>query len=65
MPVGVDYAETAMFHALQQELKMKDGIVSFKSNYGYLMPWNEYYTPKALNAIFTKRLACKSIYEKL
>ena len=38
---------------------MKEGIVSFKSDYGYLMPWNEYYAPKALNAILQKGLRAK------
>jgi hypothetical protein len=34
-------------------------LVSFKSDYGYLMPWNEYYTPKALSAILQKELRAK------
>jgi len=59
---GVDYAENISLKKAGNEiseLKMKDGIVSFKSNYGYLMPWNEYYTPKALNAILQKGLRAK------
>ena len=34
-------------------------MVSFNSDYGYLMPWNEFYTPKALNAISKKGLRSK------
>ena len=59
---GVDYAENISLKKAGNEiseLKMKDGIVSFKSNYGYLMPWNEYYAPKALNAILQKGLRAK------
>ena len=59
---GVDYAENISLKKVGNEiseLKMKDGIVSFKSNYGYLMPWNEYYAPKALNAILQKGLRAK------
>ena len=59
---GVDYAENISLKKAGNEiseLKMKDGIVSFKSDYGYLMPWNEYYTPKALNAILQKGLRAK------
>ena len=40
-------------------LKINEGSVSKKSNVGYLMPWNEYYTPKALNAILQKGLRAK------
>lgn len=36
------------------ELKLPKGVVTEKSNYGYLMPWNEFYTPKALNSILAK-----------
>ena len=59
---GVDYAENISLKKAGNEiseLKMKEGIVSFKSDYGYLMPWNEYYTPKALNAILQKGLRAK------
>ena len=41
------------------ELKLAKGNVSFKSDYGYLMPWNEYYSPKALNAILNKGIRAK------
>ncbi|APG66417.1 zinc carboxypeptidase [Tenacibaculum todarodis] len=59
---GVDYAENVSLSKAGNEildLKMKSGNVSFKSDYGYLMPWNEYYTPKALNAILEKGLRAK------
>ena len=59
---GVDYAENISLAKAGKEiteLKMNAGSVSFKSDYGYLMPWNEYYTPKALNAILQKGLRAK------
>jgi len=54
---GVDFAENVSIKRAGDEvkvLKMKEGNVSNKSNVGYLMPWNEYYTPKALNTILKK-----------
>jgi hypothetical protein len=59
---GVDYAEDIALSKAGKEildLKMKAGVVSFNSDYGYLMPWNEFYTPKALNAISKKGLRTK------
>tara|TARA_R110001592_G_scaffold38643_6_gene127403 strand:+ start:3439 stop:5928 length:2490 start_codon:yes stop_codon:yes gene_type:complete len=59
---GVDYTENIALSKVGNEitdLKMKTGSVSFKSDYGYLMPWNEYYTPKALSAILQKELRAK------
>ena len=59
---GLDYAENISLSKAGNEipdLKMKEGIVTFKSDYGYLMPWNEYYTPKALNAILQKGIRAK------
>ncbi|MFK8058733.1 MAG: zinc carboxypeptidase, partial [Polaribacter sp.] len=59
---GVDYAENVSLSKAGNEitdLKMNTGKVSFRSDYGYLMPWNEYYTPKALNAILQKGLRAK------
>jgi hypothetical protein len=41
------------------ELKMKSGSVSSKSNYAYLMEWNEYYTPKVLNKILSSDIRAK------
>lgn len=59
---GVDFAENISLNKAGVEvtsLKHKDGYVSRKSNVGYLMPWNEYYTPKALNAILQKGIRAK------
>ena len=58
----VDYAENISLSKAGNEitkLEMKQGAVSFKSDYGYLMPWNEFYAPKALNAILQKGLRAK------
>lgn len=59
---GVDFAENISLSRVGNrigELKLKSGSVSFKSDYGYLMPWNEYYTPKVLNALLQKGLRAK------
>ncbi len=59
---GVDYAENISLNIAGPEiktLKINEGNVSKKSNVGYLMPWNEYYTPKALNAILQKGIRAK------
>ncbi|WP_299059825.1 M14 family metallopeptidase [uncultured Polaribacter sp.] len=59
---GVDYAENISLSKAGNEitnLKMKQGVVSSKSEYGYLMPWNEYYAPKALNEILQKGIRAK------
>ena len=59
---GVDYAENVSLAKAGKEitsLKINTGTVSLKSDYGYLMPWNEYYTPKALNAFLQKGLRAK------
>jgi len=59
---GVDYAENVSLTKAGNEiksLKINTGSVSLKSDYGYLMPWNEYYTPKALNALLQKGLRAK------
>ena len=58
----VDYAENVSLSRAGNEitnLEMKAGNVSFKSDYGYLMPWNEFYAPKALHAILQKGLRAK------
>ena len=58
----VDCAENISLSKAGNEitkLEMKQGAVSFKSDYGYLMPWNEFYAPKALNAILQKGLRAK------
>ena len=59
---GVDFAENISISKAGNEitdLKMNAGNVSFKSDYGYLMPWNEFYAPKALNIILQKGLRAK------
>ena len=59
---GVDYAENISLNNAGPEiktLKINEGNVSKKSNVGYLMPWNEYYTPKALNTILQKGIRAK------
>ena len=59
---GVDFAENVSISKAGNEitdLKMNVGSVSFKSDYGYLMPWNEFYAPKALNTILQKGLRAK------
>jgi len=59
---GLDYAENISLNRAGAEIKNlqpKEGTVSKKSSYGYLMPWNEYYAPKALNAILQKGLRAK------
>jgi len=59
---GVDYVENVSLNKAGPEVKtlrFKEGGVRAKSNYGYLMPWNEYYTPKALNAILQKGIRAK------
>ncbi|QMU64266.1 MAG: zinc carboxypeptidase [Flavobacteriaceae bacterium] len=58
---GVDFAENISLHKAGDEvkdLKFHNGSIN-KSNYGYLMPWNEYYTPKVLNAILKKGIRAK------
>lgn len=59
---GVDFAENIPLSRVGNEittLKMTDGKVTSQSNYGYLMPWNEFYAPKALNAILKNNLRAK------
>ena len=59
---GLDYEEnisTSNAGAKVENLQMKTGAVSGKSNYAYLMEWHEYYTPKALNAILSSGLRAK------
>ncbi|ARV08093.1 zinc carboxypeptidase [Polaribacter sp. SA4-10] len=59
---GVDLAENISLNKAGKEivdLQMKQGNVSFNSSNGYLMSWNEYYTPKALNKILNKGIRAK------
>jgi len=59
---GLDYAEnisTANAGVKVENLQMKTGSVTAKSNYAYLMEWHEYYAPKALNTILGSGLRAK------
>ena len=59
---GVDYVENVSLSNAGpkiETLRIQEGSVSKSSTVGYLMPWNEYYTPKALNAILQKGLRAK------
>lgn len=44
---------------LVTNLELEKGKVTTKSGYAYLMEWNEYYTPKALNKILQKGIRVK------
>lgn len=59
---GVDFVDDISMLAAGDEvtkLELNKGEVSAKSDLGYLMPWNEYYAPKALNAILQKGIRAK------
>ena len=59
---NLDYAEgVSMSNAGEevQNLEMKAGTISAKSDYAYLMQWHEYYTPKALNNILSNGIRAK------
>ncbi|VAW25731.1 Secreted protein containing N-terminal Zinc-dependent carboxypeptidase related domain, partial [hydrothermal vent metagenome] len=59
---NLNYAElksTSNVGDLVTNLALKKGKLTAKSSYAYLMEWNEYYTPKALNKILQKGLRAK------
>ena len=59
---NVDYAENVSISKAGKEitnLEILTGKVTAKSSYAYLMPWNEYYTPKALNSLLAKGIRAK------
>jgi len=59
---GLDYQEqvsTSIAGQKVEELEIKTGSVTAKSNYAYLMEWHEYYSPKALNKILSSGLRAK------
>lgn len=59
---NLDYAEgvsTSNAGEVVQNLEMKAGTISAKSDYAYLMQWHEYYTPKALNNILSNGIRAK------
>lgn len=59
---NVDYSNLSSLNNAGPEITNfapLSGSVSAKSSYAYLFEWNEYYTPKALNAILEKGLRAK------
>ena len=59
---NLDYEEnesTGKLGDLVTELKPKNNPLPETSNYGYLMEWHDYNTPKALNKILEKGLRAK------
>lgn len=64
---GLDFTESASLAnagpAIETLSKRSPNAVA-QSNYGYLMEWHEYYTPKALNAILNAGLRAKVGMEK-
>ncbi|MCK0157711.1 M14 family metallopeptidase [Cellulophaga sp. F20128] len=59
---NLDYTETTSLSYLGEEitnLTALTGKVSGKSNYAYLLPWNAYYSPKALQLLLEKELRVK------
>jgi|TARA_B110000879_G_scaffold51783_1_gene73581 hypothetical protein len=59
---GVDFAKNISLSKAGNEivnLEMKKGANRLLSSVGYLMPWNEYYAPKALNTILQKGIRAK------
>ena len=64
---NLDYEENIATSKIGTEvtnLEMPKGTISYKSDYGYLMPWNDYYAPKALNAILSKGIRAKVSMKK-
>jgi hypothetical protein len=59
---NLDYDESAAMTRAGNEVSSLQSITNngpSTSNYGYLMEWHDYYTPKALNMILTKGLRAK------
>ncbi len=59
---NVDYTELSTLGNAGNEIKDLEpieGTISGQTDYAYLFEWNEYYTPKALNAILQKGLRAK------
>ena len=59
---NLDYDEnvsTANIGNEVTDLQLKTGTVTSKSNYGYVMQWHEYYSPKALNTILNANIRAK------
>ncbi|MCB0383153.1 MAG: zinc carboxypeptidase [Psychroserpens sp.] len=59
---GLDYIEnvsTSIAGSKVENLLMRTGLVTAKSNYAYVMQWHEYYSPKALFKILNSGLRAK------
>ena len=59
---NVDYTEEATMAnagSKVETLEMKQPTLPKQSNYAYLMQWNDYYAPKALNMILQKEIRAK------
>jgi hypothetical protein len=59
---NLDYVEDASTANLGDEvntLQLKEGNLTDKSSYGYVMQWHEYYAPKALNLILSNDIRAK------
>ena len=64
---NLDYEENISSSKIGKEvtnLQLPAGSISYKSDYGYLMPWNDYYSPKALNIILKKGIRAKVAMKK-
>ncbi|WGH76799.1 M14 family metallopeptidase [Tenacibaculum tangerinum] len=64
---GVDFADNVSLSKAGVEvakIQPRQGTIQQKSSVGYLFPWNEYYTPKALNVILEKGLRAKVAMKK-
>ena len=64
---NLDYEENISSSKMGKEvtnLQLPAGSISYKSDYGYLMPWNDYYSPKALNIILKKGIRAKVAMKK-
>ncbi|WP_400080325.1 M14 metallopeptidase family protein [Winogradskyella sp. R77965] len=63
---NLDYSTTSTTNAGEQvtDLQHLKGGVNAKSEYAYLFEWNEYYSPKLLNAILKKGLRAKVSLKK-
>ncbi|WP_418603264.1 M14 family metallopeptidase [Hwangdonia sp.] len=59
---NLDYAENVSTNNLGERIidfQPKDGKVSKRSNYAYLLEWHEYYAPKLLNQLLKKGVRTK------
>ncbi len=59
---NLDYEENKAISKLGKKVTkvvFQEGKVTEKSKYGYLIPWNEYYSPKALHTLLEKNIRVK------